>query len=99
MIDIETCPLCEKKIRATLMEIHHYIPQSKGGTCKETMRLCGACHDMVHYYIPIENISLYKTPESLKTNQDIKKYLDWSYSQTHVGSGIKKILRKMQLAS
>lgn len=78
------------------MENHHYIPESKGGTVKDTMRICGTCHDVVHYYIQIDEIENYKTPESLVENPFIALYISWVTTKNHTGHwNIKKTLNIM----
>lgn len=96
MIEYEICPICMKKIESIYMENHHYIPESKGGTIKDTFRICGTCHDTIHYYIPIDEIANYKTPELLKEHPLISIYINWIPHCNHTGHwNIKKTLEAM----
>lgn len=94
--EFEQCPICGKTVESHYMENHHYIPESKGGTHNDTMRICGTCHDIVHFYIPIEEIENYKTAESLKEHPIISIYTNWVPCCNHTGHwSIKKTLQAM----
>ena len=94
--DFEQCPICGKAIESHFMENHHYIPQSKGGTVNDTIRICGTCHDVVHLYIPINEIENYRTAEDLKENPFISLYVNWISQRNHTGHwNVKKTLEVM----
>lgn len=59
------------------MTIHHWLPKSQGGTIQETFTICKTCHEFLHYYIPIEEVSSYKTPQSLEKHYEFSLYLQW----------------------
>jgi hypothetical protein len=93
MKEYEICPVCGKSIESSFMENHHYIPESLGGTVNDTMRICGTCHDVVHYYIPIEEIENYKTAGDLLKHPLITMYVTWVSTKNHTGHwNIKKTL-------
>jgi hypothetical protein len=71
------CSVCKRKVYEHDMTIHHWLPKSQGGTLKETFNLCLTCHSFLHYFIPIEEVHLFKTPESLKYNNLFNNYLFW----------------------
>jgi hypothetical protein len=96
MKEFEQCPICGKVVESHFMENHHYIPESKGGSNLETFRLCGTCHDILHYYIPIDEIENYKTPYELLENPFISIYVSWISNTNHTGHwNIKKTLMAM----
>jgi hypothetical protein len=75
------------------MENHHYVPESRGGTLKDTVRICGTCHDVIHYYIDIDDIERHKTIEELLQHNDISNYVKWVETKKNTGHWkIKKIL-------
>lgn len=87
----ETCPVCERKITITKIEIHHCLPKSKGGTPQKSMRLCATCHDIVHYVIPINDIVKYNTADKIKNVESMQKYLAWIRTKKGSFYKIKKI--------
>lgn len=94
--EYEVCPICSKCIESSFMENHHYIPESRGGTSLDTMRICGTCHDVVHYYIPLDEIENYPKPEDLLKNPLIAMYVVWVMTKNHTGHwNIKKTLNVM----
>ena len=96
--EYETCPVCDQRINSIHMEIHHYIPESFGGTLDHTIRICGTCHDVVHYYIPLNDIPKYKCPNSLKQHPDVKHYITWlSNRKNHGHIPVKKIVSKLKI--
>ena len=96
MKEFEPCPICGKRIESHFMENHHYIPESLGGSSQDTMRICGTCHDIVHLYIPIDEIENYDTPESLIANPFISIYVSWISGKNHTGHwNVRKTLRAM----
>lgn len=91
----EQCQACKRNVYSYNMTIHHWKPKCQGGTNDDTMRICCTCHNALHYLIPIEQVQLYQTPESLENNWLFKKYLGWIRTKTHPNSyKIKKILEK-----
>lgn len=94
--EFEQCPICGKSIESHFMESHHYIPESRGGTNNDTMRICGTCHDVVHLYIPIDEIDQYQTPEALLQNPFISIYVNWIKQRNHTGHwNVRKTLEVM----
>jgi hypothetical protein len=95
----EHCKVCNKQIEEMFMESHHYIPESLGGTHQHTIRLCGTCHDIIHYFIPIEQISNYKTAEQLLEHESIKLYANWISNRNNTGHWhVKKVLKNIKVA-
>jgi hypothetical protein len=96
MMDFEVCPICNKKIEAHFMENHHYKPKSQGGTSSDTIRTCGTCHDILHLYIPLDEIENYPTPESIRNHPLIALYSGWICLYNHTGHwNVKKTLQVM----
>ena len=94
----ETCPLCNRSVREEDMTIHHIIPKSKGGTLKDTMRICKTCHSFLHYSIPLDEVIKYDSIESLENNEEYGAYLEWVRTLTHSSMfTIKKIKRNIKL--
>jgi hypothetical protein len=94
--EFERCPICGKAIESHYMENHHYIPESKGGTVQDTMRICGTCHDVVHLYIPLDEIEFYQTPEALANHPLIAMYVNWIVDKNHTGHwSVRKTLEVM----
>ena len=94
--EFEHCPICGKNIESHFMENHHYIPESLGGTHNDTMRICGTCHDVVHLYIPIDEIEYYQTPDALLENPFISIYVNWIKRRNHTGHwNVRKTLEVM----
>ncbi len=89
----ETCPICERNVLSTKMEIHHILPKSKGGKNENVLRLCATCHDVVHYLIPIEEIVKYNTADKIKNKESMQKYLAWILTKKGASYKIKKILK------
>lgn len=62
---------------STLTEIHHLIPQAKGGTLGPTVWLCSTCHDIVHAQA---RVLLSNNPETRKKsyypNEEIRQRLE-----------------------
>jgi hypothetical protein len=76
--------------------LHHILPKSKGGTHNKTFRMCGSCHDMLHYYIDIEDMAQYNTSEKIKNIESMQKYLAWIRSKNNgTVYKIKKILKSI----
>lgn len=48
---------------------------------------------MVHYMIPIEDIDKYNTPEKIKNEKSMQKYLAWIRMKKGFSYKIKKILK------
>jgi hypothetical protein len=94
--EFERCPICGKTVESRFIEIHHYIPESKGGTINDTMRVCGTCHDVIHFYIIIDDIEKYTTPDKLLEHNKIKQYVSWVADKNNPGHWkLKKVLRVM----
>lgn len=75
------------------MTIHHVIPQSEGGTLKDTIHLCQTCHRMLHYYIPIEKVRNYKAISDLENHPKFSEYLEWIRNKDHSSQySIKKVV-------
>ena len=89
----ETCPICERKVFSTKMEIHHVLPKSNGGTHHKTMRLCAICHDVLHYFVKISDIVRYNTYEKIQKAEPMQKYLAWVRTKKVASYKIKKILK------
>ena len=59
------------------MTNHHPKPRSRGGTLKQTIRICQTCHQVLHYCIDIEKVCLYDNVEKLHEHSQYKIYIDW----------------------
>lgn len=95
-MDFEYCPICKLKIQSRFMENHHYIPKCDGGSNNDTIRLCGTCHDVLHKYIPIDEVKNYKTIDTLLENPFIAVYSEWISKKNHTGHwNISQTLKKM----
>lgn len=92
----EKCPICERMILLTKIELHHTLPKSKGGTLSKTIRMCGCCHDMLHYYVTISNMSQYNTVEKIQKIESMQKYLGWIRTKKGFSYTIKKILKSLR---
>ena len=48
--DNHTCQICKGKSKDTVLEVHHIIPRSKGGTDRpdNLITLCRTCHERLH---------------------------------------------------
>ena len=94
-MQLNNCPICLRNVER--LEIHHYKPESLGGTLKETMMICGSCHDMIHYYIPIHEIEQYPTPDHIKSHSKFTSYLNWIRQKNNSKiDNVKKILKKIK---
>lgn len=92
----EFCPICNKNIESVFIENHHVIPTSKGGTVNDILRICGTCHDTIHYFIPIEEIENYKTYHELASHPDMQIYIKWIERKNNTGHwNIKKVLKNI----
>lgn len=90
--------MCGRKVRQDDMTIHHIIPKSKGGTLKDTIRLCKTCHAFLHYCIPLNEVTKYDTYIKLEEHDKFKKYLGWIRNITHPSMfNVKKIKKKIKL--
>jgi hypothetical protein len=96
MIETEFCPVCQKSVNSIFMENHHYIPISQGGTANDTIRLCGTCHDILHYYIPIDRIHQYKTASDIRDIPELSVYLEWIKTKNHAKWGIRSVIYKLR---
>jgi hypothetical protein len=78
------------------MTIHHYVPKCKGGTLKDTLRMCKTCHSYLHSCIDLEDVEHYNTYEKLEEHAKFSKYLKWVRTLTHPSMiTIKKINKKL----
>ena len=79
------------------MEIHHVVPKSKNGKLDKTLRMCGICHDVLHFFVDIEDIHKYNTINKIKLISELKKYFEWiSTKKNNVVYKLKKILKFIQ---
>lgn len=89
------CELCEREV--TKITKHHLIPKEKGGKNLKTSNLCETCHKQIHALFTNRELSARLfTIKRLKSNELIKKYLNFIYnipSGTEVS--IKKRKRKI----
>ncbi len=75
--NFEICPICNRKIKSNEMEWHHIIPQAKGGKFGPVFRICGSCHDMIHYHVRIDEVEKYDTVEKVLLMKPLQPYLTW----------------------
>lgn len=88
--------MCKRCVSEIDMTIHHYLPKSKGGTLKETIRMCKTCHSFLHQCIELDDVPLYDTYEKLEDHDEFKKYLEWVRTLTHPSMiAIKKIKKTL----
>lgn len=97
MVDVEFCPVCLRNIKSQHMTYHHFLPKSEGGELEHTMRICKTCHDVLHYYIPLEEVSKYETPELLESHEEYKEYMKWIRNKDHSAMyTVKKVINYMK---
>ena len=97
MVEKEYCPGCQRHVRDEHMTMHHYHPQSQGGTIHDTMRLCKCCHENLHYYISIYEVSNYNSIEKLEEHPEYNKYLNYIRNVQHDAMyTVKKLKAKLQ---
>ena len=91
------CPVCTRTVEK--LEIHHWVPQSKGGTIQQSMQICGTCHDMLHYVVPLEHIQKYKTSDDIKTIPELNDYLKWISTKQYARNwNVKHVLKKIKFS-
>lgn len=74
---IGMCPICDREMwQGESVNKHHFVPKSEGG--KETMFVHRVCHSKIHsLFTEPELALLYYTPELLKENENIQKFIKW----------------------
>ncbi len=88
------CPVCNRSVHK--LEIHHWLPESLGGTLQETIQICGTCHDMLHYHVPLPYIQKYKTPNDIREIPELQQYLNWIKDKTYKHNwNVKYVLKKV----
>lgn len=96
----EYCPICKKYVNEIFFEKHHVTPVSLIGNNNNIIFCCSTCHDMIHYFIPINEIENYKTYYSITKHPDIQKYLNWVSNRNNPGNWkVKKILKEIEYVS
>lgn len=100
---MKECPVCKRKVREDDITHHHYIPQCAGGTIQDTISLCQTCHRMLHYLIPLSQVTIYNTIEKLLECELMFEYIEWIRTKNHPHQyPVKKVLyymRKYQLVA
>lgn len=93
-MEMETCPVCQRKIKRSDMTNHHWLPKCEGGTEEHTMRICKTCHDTLHYVIPIEQVKYFTTVRQLENHWIFGHYIKWIRNKKHSSMyKVKKILK------
>ena len=77
IIIIGLCPICDREMWVgESVNKHHFVPKSRGG--KETTFLHKVCHSKIHSLFTEPQLEqLYYTPELLKENEEIQKFVKW----------------------
>jgi hypothetical protein len=81
--EFEQCPMCHRNIKTVDMEVHHIIPQAKGGKFGPVFRVCGSCHDMIHYLVTLDIVEKYDTVEKVVSLPSFRPYLTWIRAKTN----------------
>ncbi len=92
----EKCPICERLVLSIKIELHHILPKSKGGNLNKTCRMCACCHDMLHYYINIDDMHLYNTTTKIQKIESMQNYLAWIRTKKGSSYTVKKILKALR---
>jgi hypothetical protein len=58
--------------------------------------MCGCCHDMLHYYVKINEMHLYNTVDKIKKIESMQNYLAWIQTKKGSSYTIKKILKALR---
>lgn len=90
-----TCPYCQRLILENQFENHHIIPKSAGGEVDSIIRICGICHDYLHYVIPINHVNRYKTRLELMTHDKYRTYLSYISPRKYKRLNVKKLSRML----
>ncbi|WP_426492703.1 HNH endonuclease [Hymenobacter sp. 102] len=70
------CGLCEREVQQTSR--HHLVPREQGGRYGPVVDLCQPCHSTVHLLLDNKDLARrYNTIESLRTAEELQKYLHW----------------------
>lgn len=70
------CGLCEREVQHTSR--HHLVPREEGGRYGPVVELCQPCHSTVHLLLTNRELARrYNTVESLRTAEELQKYLHW----------------------
>ena len=70
------CPLCERKIPHSQRDVHHLIPESKGG--RQTEYLHRICHCQIHaLFIETELARQFNAVDALLAHPDILLFVVW----------------------
>ena len=100
MIELQQCPICLRFVEENCIESHHYIPACEKGTIKDTIRICGTCHDVIHHYIPITKVKNYITVSDITSVPALQPYLKWIRGKRHIRNWkLCYILRKLKKGS
>jgi HNH endonuclease len=80
----QPCELCQREIFA--LTEHHLIPRQKtkrkGLDPSPTIQICSACHRQIHTLYDNSHLALHlNTPEKLKRDPQLQKFLSWVYKQ------------------
>lgn len=93
MEKMKKCPCCSRCVREIDITFHHWMPQSEGGSLNETIILCKTCHRMLHQYIPLNQVRLYRSIEDLEKNPQYAEYLEWIREKDHPKQySVKKVI-------
>ncbi|WP_188556760.1 HNH endonuclease [Hymenobacter glacieicola] len=70
------CGLCQREVQHTSR--HHLVPREEGGRHGPTVELCQPCHSTVHLLLTNRDLARrYNTVESLRSAEELQKYLYW----------------------
>ncbi|RPD45334.1 HNH endonuclease [Hymenobacter sediminis] len=70
------CGLCEREVQHTSR--HHLVPREEGGRYGPVVDLCQPCHSTVHLLFTNRELARrYNTVESLRSAEELQKYLHW----------------------
>lgn len=71
------CVFCKRDV---FTRGHHIVPRCKGG--KETVDACESCESWIHNrWTHNELRDIYNTVESITSNEEFKKFLQWVIKQ------------------
>ncbi|GGG36145.1 hypothetical protein GCM10011378_10560 [Hymenobacter glacieicola] len=68
--------MCQREVQHTSR--HHLVPREEGGRHGPTVELCQPCHSTVHLLLTNRDLARrYNTVESLRSAEELQKYLYW----------------------